>query len=218
MDRISNEGKIPFYKVSDMNTEGNELFMRKANLNLTMDEIKTLKIKLFPENTVIFPKRGGAILTNKKRILSQKSSFDLNIMGAIPLHSVNKMFLFYWFQKLDLGTIYDGSNVPQINHKDIEPLPIPLPPLPEQHKIVEEIERRFSVADEVDKIVNQSRKQAERLRQSILKRAFEGRLVPQYPTDEPAEKLLERIKAEKAKLEYNKKGRGKTKEVYRGTY
>jgi len=53
-------------------------------------------------------------------------------------------------------------------------------------------------------------RQAERLRQSILKRAFEGRLVPQDPNDEPAEKLLERIKAEKANREGNKKKR-KTK-------
>ncbi len=57
--------------------------------------------------------------------------------------------------------------------------------------------RRFSIADEVEKIVGSSLKQAERLRMSILKRAFEGKLVPQDPDDEPAEKLLERIKKEK---------------------
>ena len=83
-------------------------------------------------------------------------------------------------------------------------MPIPLSPLPEQHKIVEEIERCFSVADEVDKVVEQSLKQAERLRQSILKRAFEGKLVPQDPSDEPAEKLLEYIRAERVKLECDK--------------
>lgn len=82
---------------------------------------------------------------------------------------------------------------------DIKQITISLPPLPEQQKIVEEIERRFSVADAVEKTVEQSLKQAERLRQSILKRAFEGKLVPQDPTDEPAEKLLERIKAKKEK-------------------
>jgi len=75
---------------------------------------------------------------------------------------------------------------------------IPLPPLPEQHRIVEEIERHFSVADEIEKTVEQGLKQAERLRQSILKTAFEGNLVPQDPNDEPAEQLLERIKASRA--------------------
>ena len=75
----------------------------------------------------------------------------------------------------------------------------PLPPLPEQHRIVEEIERRFSVADQIEKAVEHGLKKSERLRQSILKRAFEGRLVPQDPNDEPAEILLERIKEERAK-------------------
>jgi len=82
-------------------------------------------------------------------------------------------------------------------------LELPLPPLVEQQQIVEEIERRFSVADEMEKAIDNSLKQAERLRQSILKRAFEGKLVPQDPNDEPAEKLLERIKEEKEKKSIN---------------
>jgi len=88
---------------------------------------------------------------------------------------------------------------------------IPLPPFPEQHKIVEEIEHRLSVADEVEKVIEQSLKQAERLRQSILKKAFEGKLVPQDPNDEPAEKLLEKIKTEKAKREVEKEWGGNPK-------
>ena len=76
-----------------------------------------------------------------------------------------------------------------------------------QKQIIEEIERCLSVADKIEDTINQSLKQAERLRQSILKRAFEGQLVPQDPSDEPAEKLLERIRAEKAKNQTNTKRR-----------
>ena len=77
-------------------------------------------------------------------------------------------------------------------------IPIPLPPLPEQQAIVSEVESRLSVADEVEKTITAELKRAEQLRQSILKQAFSGKLVPQGPNDEPASVLLERIKAEKA--------------------
>lgn len=72
---------------------------------------------------------------------------------------------------------------------------IPLPPLAEQRRIVAEVERRLSVVAAMEAAVAANLKRAERLRQAILKRAFEGRLVPQYPSDEPASVLLERIRA-----------------------
>ncbi|MBG1261919.1 restriction endonuclease subunit S [Nostoc commune] len=74
-----------------------------------------------------------------------------------------------------------------------------LPPQEEQKTIIDEVERQFSVADQLEKTINANLKRSERLRQSILKQAFTGQLVPQDPSDEPAEKLLERIQAEKAK-------------------
>jgi type I restriction enzyme S subunit len=64
-----------------------------------------------------------------------------------------------------------------------------------------EIKHHFSIADEVEQTIEKSLKESDRLRQSILKRAFEGKLVTQDPNDEPAEKLLERIKTEKEKLQ-----------------
>jgi len=177
LESISNTGSLPFYKVSDMNTVGNERKMLKSNLYLTTEEMKKLKIKIYPKHTTIFPKRGGAILTNKKRLLATDSSFDLNLMGLIPSASVNYQFLYYWVIKLDLSSIYDGSNVPQINNKNVEPLDFPLPPLIQQTQIVEEIEKRFSEADNLEKAIDESIEKADRLRQSILKQAFEGKLV-----------------------------------------
>lgn len=92
-----------------------------------------------------------------------------------------------------------SSNQPKLALFRIEQIVFPLSHPSEQHQIVSEIERRFSVADEIEKTVDHSLKQAERLRQSVLEKAFEGKLVPQDPNDEPAEKLLERIRGQRAK-------------------
>ncbi len=64
-------------------------------------------------------------------------------------------------------------------------------------QIVEELEAKLSEADQLDQTIATSLQQAETLRQSILKKAFSGQLVPQDPNDEPASELLARIKAER---------------------
>ena len=69
----------------------------------------------------------------------------------------------------------------------------------EQHAIVAEIESRLSVCDKIEESIEQSLKQSEALRQSILKKAFEGKLVPQDPSNEPASTLLERIRTARQK-------------------
>ncbi|MDI7268434.1 MAG: restriction endonuclease subunit S [Myxococcota bacterium] len=91
-----------------------------------------------------------------------------------------------------------ATTLPILKKSRFEQLPVPLPPLAEQHRIVGEVERRFSVVEKLETVVETGLERAERLRQAILKRAFEGKLVPQDPNDEPASVLLERIRAERA--------------------
>ena len=79
--------------------------------------------------------------------------------------------------------------------------PVPLPPLSEQRRIVAEVERRLSVIQQAEAAVDANLARAKRLRQSILKQAFSGKLVPQDPGDEPASVLLERIRAEREAAE-----------------
>ena len=74
---------------------------------------------------------------------------------------------------------------------------VAVPPCEEQHQIVAEVEARLSVVDEQERLIAANLQRVSRLRQAILKSAFEGKLVPQDPKDEPASLLLERIKAER---------------------
>ena len=79
-----------------------------------------------------------------------------------------------------------------------------------QQKVVSEIESRLSVCDKIEETIENSLLQAEALRLSIIKKAFEGKLVPQNPSDEHAEKLLERIRAAKGKGKPEKMEKVKT--------
>jgi type I restriction enzyme S subunit len=84
-----------------------------------------------------------------------------------------------------------------VSGQDLRGIPVPLAPLPEQERIVAEAESRLSVVEELDATVEASLKRAARLRQAILKQAFEGKLVPQDASDEPASELLTRIRTDR---------------------
>lgn len=99
----------------------------------------------------------------------------------------------------------DGVNQSNINGEKLKSYPLPYCSPQEQSQIVQEIETRLSVCDNIESTIRESLEKAEALRQSILKKAFEGKLLSEEelqitrnaPDWEPAEKLLERIRAEK---------------------
>ena len=105
-----------------------------------------------------------------------------------------------------------SGSMPKIDQGTVSECPIPLPPLAEQEQIVALVEERLSQIDSAEKTINQELIRSKRLRQSILKRAFEGNLVDQNPNDEPASVLLERIKRSREQ-EQPKKKREKAKKV-----
>jgi type I restriction enzyme S subunit len=190
-------GTIPFYKVGDMN-ESDGTIMGPSRTWIDETTRQNLGIHLRPEGTVIFPKRGGAIATNKKRQLGSLAAFDLNTMGVIPGEGISAEYLIEWFQTIDLSQLSDGSNVPQINHGDIRPLRIPVPPPQEQVRIVTEIRLVSDAVRYGSALAESALKRLETLRIGVLALALSGRLVPQDPQAKTAGALLDRIHAERA--------------------
>jgi type I restriction enzyme S subunit len=91
-----------------------------------------------------------------------------------------------------------SAGIYKINQSDIENLRIPLPPLPAQRRLASLADAVESLATPAKSAIDRSIQMSARLRQAILKKAFEGKLVLQDPNDEPASVLLERIRAARA--------------------
>lgn len=152
-------GSVPFFKVSDMNTTGNEVLMKTSNNYVG----KEFTHKIFSKYSVIFPKVGGAIATNKKRVLALDSLVDNNIMVVTPLN-MNYEYLYYYFLTLDLTSLSVGTALPALQQKVISDLEIPLPPLDEQKRIVEKIKTVFS---KIESAENEVAETAEKLTRTL---------------------------------------------------
>jgi type I restriction enzyme S subunit len=113
-------------KVSDMNLSGNENKFVTANA-VRHISVATAHRKLVPPNTVVFPKRGAAIATNKKRLTTTWTVLDPNLIGVRAKDSLDVDFLFHWVQTFDLRRITDPGPTPQLNKKDLIPVLMPLP-------------------------------------------------------------------------------------------
>lgn len=106
------------------------------------------------KGSIVFPKRGAAIATNKIRLLAQDSYFDTNIMAAtIVSESIYSEYLFYWFIRRNLWEIADTTSVPQINNKHIKPLVLPYPQLSEQTAIAEALSDADRLITSLEKLI-----------------------------------------------------------------
>jgi type I restriction enzyme S subunit len=199
----SGESCIPFIKVYNLTFNGTLDF----SINPTFISKLTHKVEL--GRSIVFP---GDVLMNivgpplgKVSIVPDHYK-EWNINQAIVRFrcksELNNRFLSYYLmfeQTIKNYSDISKATVGQVNLtlEICRNIQIRLPPLLEQIHIVTEIESRLSVCDKLEESINQSLQQAEALRQSILKKAFEGKLVPQDPNDEPASVLLKRIQAER---------------------
>jgi type I restriction enzyme, S subunit len=123
---------------------------------------------------------GAVVIVNKierQLMLSDKTlrfKFKPDVLQTYILYYLRSRKGRHEIQRLSTGNQESMRNIGQARIKQIQ---FPLPPLPEQHYIVSELESKLTICDKIEETISQSLQQAETLRQSILKKAFEGKLV-----------------------------------------
>lgn len=169
------EGEIPYVKVSDMTYAGNESEIVGSSRYLDMGNVG--KNAIFPAGTTIFPKRGGAIFTNKKRLTALPICADLNIMGVIPSGKLLPKLLYYYFLNIDMRLLGSGSSIPQINNYDIAPLKISFPEAKEeQEAILQTLGNLFDETKRLESLYQRKLQALDELKKSLLHQAFSGSL------------------------------------------
>ena len=197
------KGSIPWVKTGELGSK----YITTAEEKITEQAIKNSSAKLFPSNSVAIAMYGATI--GKTSIFKAPLSTNQACAVVQPKDSVNVEFLYYLLtsMKRKFISLGKGGAQPNISQTLIKQQVVPLPDLDSQKEIVQEIESRLSVCDSIEASIRESLDKSKALRQSILKKAFEGTLLSEEeiaackaaPDYEPASVLLERIKAEKKK-------------------
>ncbi len=198
-------GDIPFIKVYNLTKDGRLDFTVKP----TFIDRETHRKEL--AKSITYP---GDILINivgpplGKVSLVPDTYPEWNTNQAVVLYRASKnletRFLLFYLLSNDLIRFLTKKSKATAGQYNVQlstcrSAPLPFVPILEQKEIVRQIDIKMSAIERTEQLIDKNLTMAENMRQSILKTAFEGKLAPQDPKDEPAEKLLERIRAEKSK-------------------
>ena len=142
------DSEIPFIKVSDMTRPGNEVWIELTGSSVSSATATRLGAFVFPAGSIIFPKVGGALLTNKRRLLRRPSCIDNNVMGCV-VSEADLDYAFILLQQLDLGRLAKPGPVPAIGEGEVRAIKVVLPPTQEQVDLVTLIHRETANLDSV---------------------------------------------------------------------
>jgi restriction endonuclease S subunit len=163
---------IMFIKVGDMNIEGNEYEIKTSSNFFQTESVK--ESNLIPKNSIIFPKRGGAIATNKRRLVNNEPILvDSNTMAVIPHKEIYMEYFYQWFNTIDLSKLGSDGVIPQVNNKDLYPILFPLPPFLEQKRIIDELEKQLAKVNKLKEHIISNKKVTELLLKVISQKEFE---------------------------------------------
>ena len=191
-------GNIPWMSVKDFSLNKNNLILDTVD-HINEKAIKNSSTNLIDEEAIILCTRMGL---GKYAKLSKPTAINQDLRAIWLSKNISESYFLYFYSNLKI--IGRGTTVKGIKKEKLFTYLFPLPPLAEQKRIVEKLEKLLPLVDEYEENYNELEKLdsefPDKFKKSILQYAIQGKLVKQDQNDEPASVLLEKIKAEKQEL------------------
>ncbi|MGF7086577.1 type I restriction enzyme S subunit [Kroppenstedtia sanguinis] len=205
-------GEIPWITPADLSGYKDK-YISQGKRNITKSGLKNSSAKLLPKNTLLLSSRAPVgYVALAANLLCTNQGFK-----SFPPTEAYVPDYGYWylrFAKHIVDEFASGTTFKEISGSKAAKVPFPLPPLSEQKRIVDRVESLLGKIEEAKGLIQEARDSFEQRRAALLDRAFRGELTrtwrEQHPDVEPADRLLERIREEKASMETQKGRRKKT--------
>lgn len=175
---------FPFFKVSDMNHAKNKIFMNTANNYISEKVKKEIKSYVFPKDTIVLAKIGAAIFLERKRILTQPSCIDNNMIGFVVNKDFYQKFIFYRFLQIKFGRYVSATSLPSLSGVELSDLDIKIPLDIKEQKAIANI---LNSADKEIEVLEKKLKLLKEQKKYLLNNLVTGQI-------RTPENLLEKVK------------------------
>jgi len=182
-------GELPFYKVSDMTSEGNETELGEAANTVTPVVARELGGRIIPPGAVVFPKVGAALLTNKRRLTTRPCLVDNNVMACVPREG-NPRYWRYMLGNLDFARIAQQGPVPSISAGQVKVLTVQMPPVAEQEAIAGHVADRTGIIAITQGLLTRQLGLLAEYRQALITAAVTGQIDVSKGAPDPEEAVV----------------------------
>ena len=183
------DGNIPWLKTGDLN----DSYIYETSELISDLAVKEYSLKMIPIGSILIAMYGATIA--KLGLLEIEVTTNQACCACTPFSGIVNKFLFHYLfsQKQNIKNKAEGGAQPNISKEKLINFLFPLPPLAEQHRIVEKVEQLFALVDTIEQLQEELKALIKQTRNQVLNYAIAGKLTHQDPNDEPAEALLKRI-------------------------